>query len=212
MGLGTLFYPGMKTEPSFGTEDVLMEAADFFTDAFWATKVGKVTLEPRQRTSLLNSQMMEFRRRYGNKFGDRRAELLVTRNRRGDVMGCCGIEVDRVPQTSLSSTNIEMAPLMSNVAVGRLYRRKGIAQALVQRAEDLARKEWGYNEVYLYVEKRNIPAIRLYRKLGYRKVWEDDSATTLLPLTNGGMNSSPTTLVCMKKVLNRGILARLFTL
>jgi RimJ/RimL family protein N-acetyltransferase len=213
MGLGAvLFKPaGMKTEPSRGTDDVLIEASDFFTDAFWAAKVGGGVkqLQPKQRTSLLNSQMMEFRRRYGMKYGDRRAELLITRNGKGDVMGCCGIEVDKIPEKGLSGRIITSAPLMSNVAVGRKFRRRGIAEEMVYRAEELARKDWGYDEVYLYVEKRNSPALKLYQKLGYKRLWEDSTANTLMPVSTGGMKQVPTTLVCMRKKLNRGLLGRL---
>jgi ribosomal protein S18 acetylase RimI-like enzyme len=209
MGLGVLLRPpGMTTVPSLGDNDVLMEAADFFTDAFWAAKVGGSVkeLQPRQRSSLLNSQIMEFKRRYGpTKYGpDRTAELLVTKNRKGSVMGCCGIEVDKIPDGGFSGRILTQAPLMSNVAVGKQFRRRGIAEEMVSAAETLVRKEWGYNEVYLYVEQRNTPAVRLYQKLGYRKVWADTTATTLMPMEGGGMKQVTTTLICMRKSLSRG--------
>jgi GNAT superfamily N-acetyltransferase len=126
-------------------------------------------------------------------------------------MGVAGIEVDRIPEKNLRSTStLATAPLMSNVAVGRKFRRRGIAEALVEKTEQLISKEWGYDECYLYVEKRNRPAIRLYQKLGYRTVWEDPSATTLLPTSVGNMKNAPTTIVCMRKRLGRGIFGRLF--
>ena len=152
---------------------------------------------------------MEFRRRYGLRMApqqDRRNELLVSRNGRGEIMGVLGIEVDRIPEGRVggSSTRVH-APLMSNVAVGRKFRRRGVAEELVSAAEDLVRKQWGYNECYLYVEKRNTPAINLDRKLGYRKIWEDDTARTLIPTKGGGMKNDPTTLVCMRKTLTPGL-------
>jgi hypothetical protein len=70
---------------------------------------------------------------------------------------------------------------------------------LVRAVENVARKEWGYEEFYLYVEKQNVPAVRLYRKLGYSILWEDDSAKSLIPSSRGGLESVPTTLLCMKK-------------
>ena len=76
-----------------------------------------------------------------------------------------------------------------------------LAEDLVQAAETLARKEWGYDEVYLYVEKRNKPAVKLYKKLGYRTVWEDDKAKTLIPTESGQLKTAPTVIVCMKKRL-----------
>eukprot|EP00978_Attheya_sp_CCMP212_P044609 scaffold316196_cov59-Attheya_sp.AAC.1 len=93
------------------------------------------------------------------------------------------------------------APLMSNLAVGRKFRRKGIAEDLVVAAEELARKQWGFDSCYLYVEKKNSAAIKLYRKLGYKTSWEDPNATTLLPAESGDIQNSQTTLVCMKKRL-----------
>ena len=84
---------------------------------------------------------------------------------------------------------------MSNLAIGKQYCRKGLAKSLVESTKTIAGKEWGVvNDCYLYrnVEKRNIPAIKLYEKLGHRTIWEDDTATTLLPakdrrLSNGVM-------------------------
>ena len=96
-------------------------------------------------------------------------------------------------------------PLMSNLAVSRRYRRRGLAESLVKAAERIARKEWGYDECYLYVEKRNTAAVRLYQKLGYRTLWEDASATTLLPRKDGnGVANGQTTIVCMRKELRGG--------
>mmetsp|Transcript_23350 Transcript_23350/g.28099 ORF Transcript_23350/g.28099 Transcript_23350/m.28099 type:complete len:250 (-) Transcript_23350:56-805(-) len=208
LGLGAIFFrpAGMNTRPSLGDEKVLVEAADFFTDAFWAGKVGGGIQEllDFQRKSIRKQQVQEFRKRYGAKMNkreeDRRSELLITTNGAGELMGCAGLEVDRIPATSLTdSQTMTYAPLMSNLAVGNKFRRRGIAEELVKKAEELARKEWGCNECYLYVEKRNKPAIKLYGKLGYRKVWEDDSARTLIPNETGGLQNTGTTIVCMKK-------------
>ena len=214
-GLGAVLMKatgGVSTAPSFGDEDVLVEAADFFTDAFWTAKVGggARTLTDTQRRSLLNSQSLEFRKRYGKRLGaQRRNELMVARNGRGEIMGVLGIEVDRIPEDRLTSTKIcATAPLMSNVAVGRKFRRRGVAEELVIAAENMVRREWGYTECFLYVEKRNAPAVKLYRKLGYRKIWEDDNAKTLIPTKLGGMTNDQTTLVCMRKDLSQGLFKR----
>ncbi|KAI2504556.1 FR47-like protein [Fragilaria crotonensis] len=210
-----------------GDSDVLIEAADFFTDAFWASKLpGSQQMQPRQRTLFLNSQITEFRRRYGSpKYGpDRTAELLIAKRRNGDIVGCCGIELDRIPQDGpkkVARTTLS-APLMSNLAVGKKYRRLGVARDMVEAVETLVRREWGLDELYLYVEQRNAPAVRLYQTLGYRTVWTDPSATTLVPAVEeegrssgggGGMAQVPTTLLCMRKSLKRGggIFGRFFS-
>lgn len=101
-------------------------------------------------------------------------------------------------------------PLMSNLAIGRQYRRKGLAEDLVRAAENVARKEWGYDDCFLYVEKRNTPAIKLYQKLGYRTIWEDPSANTLLPTSDGRIVNGKTTIVCMKKKLGGSLFANIF--
>ncbi len=98
------------------------------------------------------------------------------------------------------------APLMSNLAISKQYRRRGLAEELVKSAESIARKEWGYDECYLYVEKRNVPAIKLYNKMGYKTLWEDENASTLIPSVDGrGVVNGKTTIVCMKKKLGGGI-------
>merc|ERR1712232_668997 len=91
------------------------------------------------------------------------------------------------------------APLMSNLAVGNQFRRKGLAEDLVKATEEIARKQWGYNECYLLVEKKNIAAVKLYRKLGYKTVWEDTKAKTLTPTESGSIQTTGTIILCMKK-------------
>ena len=156
-----------------------------------------------QTTSLERQQINEFRRRYGKYMGpmDRRAELVLCTNGSGELMGCAGVEVDTISKADGRGERFK-APLMSNLAVGKKFRRKGLAEDLVRAAEVIARKEWGYDECYLYVEKRNTPAVKLYRKLGYRTVWEDDKAKTLIPLESGKLSTAPTVILCMKKKLN----------
>lgn len=103
-----------------------------------------------------------------------------------------------------------VGPVMSNLAISRKYRRKGLAEDLVKAVENIARKEWGYDTCYLYVEKRNAPAVKLYKKLGYATMWEDPNATTLLPMDNGSVANGKTTILCMKKKIGAGLFANLF--
>jgi len=206
LGLGALFFrpKGMSITPSLGNEDDLVEAGKFFTDAFWSGKAGGAAeLSPFQRSSIERQQVLEFRRRYGPKMrgADRRAEILLCRDGSGTFLGCAGIEVDNISKADGRSQGRICAPLMSNLAVGKDFRRKGIAEDLVKKAEEMARREWGYNECYLYVEKRNIGAVKLYRKLGYKQVWEDDKAKTLLPTEGGKLRTAGTVIICMKKRL-----------
>lgn len=56
---------------------------------------------------------------------------------------------------------------ISNLAVRADYRRRGVAQALLQQCEDLART-WRFQSIYLHVIETNVKARNLYRKLGYQ--------------------------------------------
>ena len=80
---------------------------------------------------------------------------MLSRAKKGALMGCAGVEVDVISksegrgngrgggggggQRGPGMSKLK-APLMSNLAVGRDYRRRGVAEDLVREAEDLARK------------------------------------------------------------------------
>jgi ribosomal protein S18 acetylase RimI-like enzyme len=142
--------------------------------------------------------------------GRGQSELILCQLPTGELTGCAGIEVSQIPDKNLKSLNTKAAPLMSNLAVGREFRRKGIAEKLVSEVERVVRYEWGYNDCYLYVEQRNKAAVKLYQKLGYKKLWVDKEATTLLPSTNGKLQNSSTNIVCMRKRLDLGLIGRLW--
>ena len=55
------------------------------------------------------------------------------------------------------------------VDVTPAYRQKGVAQKLLQEIEKIF-KEKGFRASYLEVREDNIAALRLYRKLGYKKI------------------------------------------
>jgi len=209
-GIGALFRPrNMVFRPTRGDDTDLIDSAKFFTTAFWAGKSGGGVnkLSDVQSRSLSRQQIAEFRKRYGPAVSsrDRRSELIICQNgKTGEVMGCAGVEVCRVETPNGKSAQAP-APLMSNLAVGKKFRRKGIAEDLVKAVEDLVRKEWGYDDCYLFVEERNSPGVKLYRKLGYKVEWSDDTATTLIPKPNGSMATSPTVLLSMKKSLGGGL-------
>jgi ribosomal-protein-alanine N-acetyltransferase len=57
-----------------------------------------------------------------------------------------------------------------SIAVLEGYRRKGIGESLMKKGMDSMRDDYGAKEVYLEVRVSNEPAIRLYEKLGFKKV------------------------------------------
>jgi len=219
LGLGAVLFKPRNKIAKCEDEAGLVEAGRFFVDAFWTGKIGGASeLTQSQASSLERQQIAEFKKRYkvsrpatgrlpGNYAGrsqDKESELVLCLDSRGECMGCAGIEVETI-KTLDGYDGSFRAPLMSNLAIGRQFRRKGLAEDLVSAAESIARKEWGYDECYLYVEKRNAPAVKLYKKLGYKVLWEDDTATTLLPKENGRVANGQTTILCMKKNLNAGL-------
>ena len=213
-GLTAIFLPvrGKTLEPisqSASKRTDLQDASDFFVEAFWTAKVGGGSREltTRQASTLGQSQLAEFSRRYG---GRRQAELFLVRNKQEEVIGCAGVEIDKIRDGSMKGPVLDTAPLMSNLAVSRSYRRRGLAEELVQAVEDHCKYTWGYNECYLYVEERNRGAVKLYQKLGYRVIWKDTDAQTLLPTNGGSLEQVSTTLLCMRKNLSGGLFANLF--
>jgi ribosomal protein S18 acetylase RimI-like enzyme len=210
LGLGAvLFQPkGLVTKSAGGEISSLLEASDFFVDAFWVGKVGggSKELNDRQRRQLSSLQFSEFRSRYAGVTRGQ-AELILCQDAQGKLIGCAGIEVSPIPSQP-KSVQTKRGPLMSNVAVSKKYRRRGIGEKLVQEAERIARYEWGFNDCYLYVEERNRAAVQLYQKLGYKRMWVDKDATTLLPKLNGKLVEDSTRIVCMRKRLDLGVLGR----
>jgi ribosomal protein S18 acetylase RimI-like enzyme len=63
---------------------------------------------------------------------------------------------------------------LSNLAVKREYRRKGIAQQLLLVCERIA-LDWGYTDLYLHVLEDNQPARRMYLKAGYEVMQVESS-------------------------------------
>jgi ribosomal protein S18 acetylase RimI-like enzyme len=186
----------------------LQDASEFFVHAFWTAKVGggSPQLTTRQTSQLLQSQQAEFTRRYGSTNTRRRytAEFFVLRNAQNQIIACAGVELDQIRAGSRQGPVLDTAPLMSNLAVSRSYRRRGLAEELVKAVERHCKYTWGYTECYLYVEERNKGAVKLYQKLGYRTIWKDTEAQTLLPTDEGSLQQVTTTLLCMRKNLNGG--------
>mmetsp|Transcript_46871 Transcript_46871/g.135073 ORF Transcript_46871/g.135073 Transcript_46871/m.135073 type:complete len:331 (-) Transcript_46871:404-1396(-) len=64
----------------------------------------------------------------------------------------------------------DLQPYLSNLCVDEKYRANGIGKALVKCVEDIAQYNWGYNRMYLHVDEDNVPALSLYKRVGYRDV------------------------------------------
>ena len=78
------------------------------------------------------------------------------------------LEEDRVVGYVGAQTVIDGSDMM-NIAVHPDYRRKGIAQALIEELETCLRNR-GSKMLLLEVRDSNAPAITLYEKLGFHQV------------------------------------------
>lgn len=74
-----------------------------------------------------------------------------------NLVGYCGIYM-----------SVDQADI-ANVAVSSLYRRKGIAQELINNILSIA-KERSVKEVFLEVRLSNVKAISLYEKMGFVEI------------------------------------------
>lgn len=80
-----------------------------------------------------------------------------------------------------------------NITVDPSYRKKGYAEKVLRIMEDLASSR-SMESIFLEVRVGNEPAIRLYKKLGYKQV---GLRKDYYPLTSGGRENA----IVMKKTL-----------
>mmetsp|Transcript_20898 Transcript_20898/g.27001 ORF Transcript_20898/g.27001 Transcript_20898/m.27001 type:complete len:260 (+) Transcript_20898:53-832(+) len=219
-GLASLLFPVRNVEvltfsellsedPSFNPKAEIAKATDFFVDAFWTAKVGGGAdqLTASQERDLRKSQLAEFNKRYSKGKLVKTSQFFIVRNDEDEILACAGIELDIIREDGFMSPLIleRSAPLMSNLAVSREFRRRGLAEQLVKAVEEYIIETWPEQEAcYLLVEGRNQGAVRLYKKLGYMIIWGDDQAETLLPMEDGGLSMVPTSILCMRKSLRGG--------
>jgi len=207
--------PPFRTEiaPNQGSDMELQVAAKFFTESFWTahtTGSGRErSLTENQFRLLFSSQVSEFRKRYGmrksyigNGKGIESKLLMSTRIEQSEPCGCIGVQVLEIDCPVKGCKTL--APVMSDLVINGKYRRMGLAEDLIQAAEDLASSEWGYNECYLFVDEENTPALRLYKKLGYKVVDKETDTQILRPNTTGGIGKVSAVILRMrKKIMQR---------
>ncbi|KAJ1629629.1 acyl-CoA N-acyltransferase [Pavlovales sp. CCMP2436] len=102
--------------------------------------------------------------RYGASNGRQNALIVAQDSSDGELLAACGVNLERQP--SFADSDV---PVLANLVVEPRARRRGLAKRLVDKCEDTV-LSWGIpgcQKLYLKVEESNLPAQRLYSKLGY---------------------------------------------
>lgn len=87
----------------------------------------------------------------------------TTANHNSDRLAAI-VELSLRPKNPFTS---ERFLYISNLAVYRHYRRRGVAQQLLLKCEEIA-LSWKFQDLYLHVLENNYQARQLYCKLGYQ--------------------------------------------
>jgi ribosomal protein S18 acetylase RimI-like enzyme len=91
---------------------------------------------------------------------------------RGEPMIVGTVEVAVRPLISWDTFGASV-PYISNLAVGRSFRREGVGRQLLLACEPIV-QHWQHEELYLHVKGENQAARGLYASLGYRQQREEN--------------------------------------
>lgn len=111
-----------------------------------------------------------------NQFAPEEKALFLAYDDKDDLVGSISIAVVDVTDTGLGTGlgGENIRPLLEFLSVVPAARGKKIGRALVERVEAQV-KDWGYDEVLLQVAAINDVAIKLYKKMGYEVLYEDNT-------------------------------------
>jgi len=180
-------------------------AARCFVEAFFLRKGNQPTAS--ELAYLNGAQKKDLLRRY-NQRG--LGTMFVIKDERGDVVACVGAEVQTYKGTiplrraaNDAPGEVVDRPVIANLAVARVARRKGLAKALMRAIEEEC-KEWGFEEAVLVVEKNNREATSLYKKLGYRGIGGEPDTPNLVVNADGKVVEGRVRTALMRKSLKEG--------
>lgn len=107
--------------------------------------------------------------------GAGRQELILALGEAPDdaLLGC--VECGLLPAPPCRP-GLPPQPYVANLVVAESARRSGVACTLVAETEALA-ASWGFEELYCKVDRANIPARRLYDRLGFRPIFVQNLPT-----------------------------------
>ena len=170
-----------------------------------------------QKKKLTELERIDLNSRYGVTLGKRKfpAAFLILEEEQ-DIIGCVGIETQilyekrrnlrKIPKNfqvdSLKSQE-GLVMVLANLAIRRDKRKLGYAKKLIKSCEDMA-EEFLFKEIFLMVDSENIPAQKLYEKMGYKKIFEDNAATCVVS-TPLALKTQDCVNYCYKKSLGKPI-------
>jgi ribosomal protein S18 acetylase RimI-like enzyme len=93
----------------------------------------------------------------------------------GEIVGFCEVAMLRNPTTDFTvgddgdeeRNETVPVPTIINLVTSANYRRRGVASSILKSATRFVQQAWSSNELALYVEQSNAPAVRMYEALGF---------------------------------------------
>lgn len=178
-----------------------IEISEFFVTSFWDAPITKA----KQKDQLKSEVYRDLTTRYIGKGGAGggasaasaripaatgmgKSALLVAKEG-GKVIGCVGLETRVIREGQVTKFEVvgkgdapgtSIGPVVANLAVDRMLRRKGIGKKILAECEKIV-KGWGFQELWLVVDEKNKAARGLYEKNGYELVARDPRGMKVIP-------------------------------
>lgn len=114
-------------------------------------------------------------------------------------------ELSELASVFLQAQGQAVRPVLSNLAVSRAYRGTGLGQRLIVECEKRIQNAgaWTGDDLWLLVEERNEPAVKLYTRVGFETVWRTERMATRVAGAAGALQltQEATSVLAMAKKL-----------
>jgi ribosomal protein S18 acetylase RimI-like enzyme len=98
--------------------------------------------------------------------------------------------------------NFKAVAVLANLCVSPSSRGMGLGDKLCSVVEDVVSNDWGMGKLMLKVEGENVPAKKLYEKLGFVVECTDNDASAIRPnLENNSFHEVPCEMLTLSKSL-----------
>ena len=93
------------------------------------------------------------------------------------------VRLPRAPWASEPAPTVKEVPYISNLAVRSTWRSRGMGSSLLGACEQLARQDWGFDEVYLHAATDKAKLLEMYGNRGYAQLPDMDQPGWVLALS-----------------------------